>query len=124
MRKTYESREDYLETIFILKQKHQNVRSIDIVNELGYSKPSISRAMGILRKAKYITIDNNGYIDFTDQGLKKAKAIYEKHMIVKKFLLSLGVSEDTAETDACRIEHIISDETFSQIKDYIKKKDN
>lgn len=114
--RTNESRENYLETILILTRRHENVRSIDIANELGYSKPSISRAMKILRKHGYIIIDENGYISLTEIGLNKAKQILEKHLTIKKFLMQLGVDEKTAEIDACRIEHIISPITFERIK--------
>jgi len=121
MKKTNESREDYLETILILTQKHQYVRSIDIANELGYSKPSISRAMGILKSQGLIKINHQGYITLTELGQVKAEEIFERHLIIKKFLLSLGIDEETSELDACRIEHIISNETFSKIKAQVEK---
>ncbi|WP_024832685.1 metal-dependent transcriptional regulator [Ruminiclostridium josui] len=122
MVKLQESGENYLETILILKNKNGNVRSIDIANELGYTKPSISRAMAILKNAKYITIDeNSGYISLTDSGYNIAKAMYERHEILSRYLISLGVSPETAAQDACRIEHVISQETFEKIKENANK---
>lgn len=116
MNKT-ESREDYLETILLLMKKNGGVRSIDIANELNYSKASISRAMGILRDNNYIVVDKNGQISFTEEGMARAEAVYERHTILKSFLeKSLGVSGETAERDACKIEHILSDESFEKIK--------
>ncbi len=118
MNKT-ESREDYLETILLLMKKMGNVRSIDIANELGYSKPSISRAVGILKESGYITVDSSGHISFTGEGLKIAEAIYERHTTIKKFFVDvLGVSEETAEQDACKIEHILSDESYEKLKKF------
>lgn len=117
-----ESREDYLETILLLMKKNGSVRSIDIANELNYSKPSISRAVGILKANNYINVDSNGQITFTGIGLKHAESVYEKHTNIKKFLMSaLKVSADNAEIDACKIEHIISEETYDKIKDYVEK---
>lgn len=117
-----ESREDYLETILLLMKRNGNVRSIDIANELNYSKASISRAVGILKANNYINVDVNGQITFTGLGLQRAEAIYEKHTNIKKFLISvLNVCPDTAEADACKIEHIISEETYGKIKDYVEK---
>ncbi len=117
MTKLQESGENYLETILILKNKNGNVRSIDIANELGYTKPSISRAMTILKNAEYITIDDStGYISLTDSGYNIAKTMYERHEILSSYLISIGVSPETATQDACRIEHVISQETFEKIK--------
>ncbi len=117
MFKLQESGENYLETILILKNRNGNVRSIDIANELGYTKPSISRAMTILKNAEYITIDDNtGFITLTDAGYNIAKALYERHEILSGYLISIGVSPETAAQDACRIEHVISQETFEKIK--------
>jgi len=117
-----ESGENYLETILLLKQRNGKVRSIDIATELNYSKPSISRAMGILKESGYITIDQSGYIDFTDRGQAKADEIYERHRIIRHFLATTtGVDLKTADEDACRIEHIISQEGFQKIKDYVAK---
>ncbi len=116
-----ESGEDYLETILILQGKTGFVRSIDIANELGYSKPSISRAVGILRSDGYITVEPNGQIILTETGLAKAEQVYERHVLIRSFLMEdLGVSAENAEEDACRMEHILSEETFSKLKEFIK----
>ncbi|MDO4926250.1 MAG: metal-dependent transcriptional regulator [Turicibacter sp.] len=120
--KLQESGENYLETILILSQKNGSVRSIDIANELNYSKPSISRAMGILKKAGLITIEKNGQINLTEIGHEKATAIYERHCLIKEFLIqTLQIDEELADKDACRIEHVISVETFERMKDVLKK---
>ncbi len=119
-----ESGENYLETILILKNRSDAVRSIDIANELGFSKPSISRAMGILKDGGLITIDGSGFIDFTDEGRAKAEAVYERHRIITRFLTdTLGVDEATASADACRIEHVISQTSFEQMRKFTKKSD-
>lgn len=119
--KIYESGENYLETILMLQRKNGKVRSIDIVNTMGFSKPSISRAMTILKQGGLITIDKKGYIDLTVEGLAKAESVLERHIIITKFLTEhLGVSKENAEIDACRIEHVISEETFEKIKEHIK----
>jgi Mn-dependent transcriptional regulator len=116
----YESGEMYLETIYVLKNKNGSVRSIDIAKELEYSKPSVSRGVGILKKERYITIDENGYIDLTDKGLVKAKNVFEKHQILTDFLIkTANVSKEIAEEDACKMEHIVSEETFQGIKKYL-----
>ncbi|MGL5972853.1 MAG: metal-dependent transcriptional regulator [Oscillospiraceae bacterium] len=118
----YESGEDYLETILTLKKKKEYVRSIDIANEFGYSKASISRAMGVLKDTGYIFMDENNYIEFTEKGLIKATQILERHNLIFSFLKDvLGVNEDIADKDACKIEHIISDETFIKLKEHIQK---
>ena len=114
--KNHESAENYLETIFFLEKKLNRVRSIDIANELNYSKPSVSRALGILKKGEFITVDENGYISFTDMGREHALTIKERHDVLTKIFVELGVSEETAAEDACKIEHVISDETFDAIK--------
>ena len=120
--KIQESGENYLETILRLKNRQGNVRSIDLAVELNYSKPSISRAVALLKKAGYLTVDETGYIELTAAGLDKANSVYEKHTIIKSFLVEvLGVNDETAENDACRIEHIISDESFGAMKNYLKK---
>lgn len=113
-----ESGEMYLETIYVLNKKSGGVRSIDISEHMGYSKPSVSRAVGILKDGGYITIDQKGYIDLTEDGKELAMKIYERHTVLTKVLASLGVDEKTASEDACRIEHVISDDTFSAIKKY------
>ena len=112
----HESGEDYLETILILHNKTGYVRSIDIATELGYSKPSVSRAMGILKANGYITVEPSGQIVLTDEGRKKAESVYHRHLVITDFLEGLGVSRENAELDACKIEHIISEETFARIK--------
>ena len=114
-----ESGEMYLETIYLLSLKNEHVRSLDIAKGMGFSKPSVSRAVHILEDNDYITIDTNGYIHLTDKGYNHAKNIYERHTVLTKMLTSLGVEEKTAEEDACKIEHVISGETFSAIKKHI-----
>lgn len=119
----YESGENYLETILILSNRTGNVRSIDIARELNFSKPSVSRAVGVLREDGYISINEDGYITFTDKGRALATSIYERHNILTEFLQKVaGVSPQTAEEDACRIEHYISEETFKGIKKFMKNK--
>ncbi|MGP1418834.1 MAG: metal-dependent transcriptional regulator [Sphaerochaetaceae bacterium] len=111
-----ESGEMYLETILILSKKGQEVRSIDISEYMKYSKPSVSRAMGLLKKRGLITIDTQGAIRLTKSGLSKASGIYERHTTISAILEKIGVSKETAAEDACRVEHYISDETFSALK--------
>lgn len=121
--KLLESGENYLETILMLTQRIGNVRSIDIASELGYSKPSVSRAVGILKQAGYITVDNLGHIRLTELGRIRACEIYDRHVAITSFLTDkLGLSHEIAEADACRIEHIISEETFSAIKAALAQK--
>ena len=115
-----ESAENYLETILILKNKNGAVRSIDIANELGFSKPSVSVAMKNLRENGYIEVDSSGYITLLDSGRQIAEKIYERHTTLSKWLVSLGVDAKTAAEDACRIEHIISSESFEAIKKIAK----
>ncbi len=115
----YESGEDYLETILLLHKKTGFVRSIDIANELSYSKPSISRAMNILKENGLITVESGGQIILTEQGRAKAEAVYERHVVIKEFLENvLKVSAETASHDACKIEHIISDESYQKLKEF------
>ena len=111
-----ESAEMYLETILVLSKKQENVRSIDIAKHMNFSKPSVSRAMKNLKNDGYIDMNSEGYISLTDKGLKIAEKIYERHEVLTNFFIKLGVSDTTAEDDACRIEHVISDETFNIIK--------
>ena len=111
----HESSEDYLEAILVLGAKNESVRSIDIAKHLGYSKPSVSRAMKLLRENGYIQTDNNGNIRLTPEGHAIAGRIYEKHQKLAVFLMRLGVREDTAFKDACKIEHDISEESFDAI---------
>jgi len=103
------SGEMYLETIFVLSQKKSSVRSIDIAEHMNYSKPSVSRAVGNLKRANYISVDKDGYITLTDDGLALAQKIYERHTILSKVLMMLGIDEETASEDACKIEHVISE---------------
>lgn len=114
--RTGESREDYLETILILKRDKGLVRSVDIANHLGFTKPSVSRAMSLLREAKLVAMDKEGWIEFTAAGQALAEQVYDRHVTLTRFLMGLGVSEATAEEDACRMEHVISPETFERIK--------
>ena len=112
----HESGEMYLEAILVLTRKNGFVRSIDISEYLGYSKPSVSRAMGILRSGDYIRVEKDGCITLTDTGLEIAEKIYERHTVMSRLLMRLGVSEETAVADACKLEHAISDESFEAIK--------
>ncbi len=122
--KIQESSEDYLETILMLSQTNPYVRSIDIVNELGFSKPSVSVAMKKLRENGQIIMDDNGYITLTEAGMAIASKVYERHMLLTKVFELLGVNEQTASDDACRVEHVISDETFDRIKEYMTKNES
>lgn len=117
----HESGQMYLESILVLQKKNGSVRSIDIVEHMGYSKPSVSRAVGILKNGEYITVDKNGYITLTEKGKNEAEKIYERHGVIAKILVNIGVSEKTATEDACKIEHVISDESIEAIKRYITK---
>ncbi|MBQ1950726.1 MAG: metal-dependent transcriptional regulator [Clostridia bacterium] len=116
-----ESGEMYLETIYVLTQKSPHVRSIDVGEHMGYSKPSVSRAVGLLKKGGYITVDDAGYIHLTQDGQVVAKRIYERHTILTKMLVSLGIDAEIASEDACRIEHVISDNSFQAIKNHLEK---
>ena len=118
--KTHESAENYLETILVLGQRNGNVRSIDIANELGFSKPSVSVAMKNLRNQGHVQVDENGSITLTESGRAIAETIYERHTLISQWLITLGVSEKTAMEDACRIEHVISAESFAAIKAHVK----
>ncbi len=111
-----ESGEMYLETIFVLSKEISNVRSIDICEYMGYSKPSVSRAVGLLKNGGYILVDKDGYITLTPEGLEIAENIYERHNILTDILTYLGVDKQIASEDACRIEHVISNETFEALK--------
>ena len=117
----HESGEMYLETIYILTQRSDSVRSIDVGEYMGYSKPSVSRAVGLLKKDGYIVIDEKGYINLTETGRQKAEQIYERHLILTSLFQNLGVDEKTASEDACRIEHYLSDKTFNAIKAHMNK---
>ena len=115
----HESGEMYLETIHVLLKKNGTVRSIDISEHMGYSKPSVSRAVGLLKKGGYILVDPEGYITLTPAGLEVAQKIYERHTLLSRMLEALGVSPETAAEDACRLEHAISDESFGAIKKFM-----
>ncbi len=116
-----ESGEMYLETVLVLTKKIGAVRSIDISEYMGYSKPSVSRAVGLLKSGGYLNVDKNGYLTLTDEGMNVAGKIYERHTVITNFLVSLGVSEETATEDACKIEHHISDESLNAIKKFTEK---
>ena len=115
-----ESGEMYLETILILSRKSQFVRSIDISEYMNFSKPSVSRAIGLLKEGGYITVDGSGYISLTDAGEEIAGKIYERHNVLTEFLKEIGVGDETAAADACKIEHNICDETFEALKKHMK----
>ncbi len=116
--KIQESAEDYLEAILFLGKSHEHVRSIDVVHHLGLSKPSVSVYLKNLRVNGYINVDEKGYLSLTDEGLKIASKIYERHETLAHLFMSLGVDEATAYEDACRIEHDLSDETFQALKNH------
>ncbi|MBQ7660856.1 MAG: metal-dependent transcriptional regulator [Clostridia bacterium] len=116
-----ESGEMYLETIYILSQTSKAVRGVDIGAYMGFSKPSVSRALGILKKDGLVMSDAQGYVKLTDAGEQRAKHIYERHLLLTQMLVDLGVDEKVAAEDACRIEHYLSDETFAAIKAHAKK---
>ena len=116
----HESAEMYLETIYVLSQKG-TVRSIDVAEEMGYSKPSVSRAVGLLKKGGYLTVDGTGGLVLTEMGVEKAKSVFERHTVLTDFLIGLGISDETASDDACKIEHVISAETLDAIKKFTEK---
>lgn len=118
--KIQESAENYLEAILMLHQKQGAVRSIDVVNELNFSKPSVSVAMKKLRENGYIEMDRSGYIELTDKGQAIAAKVYEKHRFLTQLLMKIGVDEKVAREDACRMEHVISSESFEKLKDLAK----
>lgn len=113
-----ESGEMYLETIYILSRSSAAVRSIDVSEYMGFSKPSVSRAVGILKQGGYLLMDKDGHLSLTESGLEVARKIYERHTMLTDFLIRLGVSKDTAVEDACKMEHVISDETFEALKQH------
>ena len=115
----HESGQMYLETILVLSKTLTSVRSIDIVEHMGYSKPSVSRAMGLLKNGGFIRMDEAGYITLTDEGREVAETIYERHTILTEALVRLGVDQKTASEDACKIEHAISDRSIEAIKQYL-----
>ena len=114
-----ESGEMYLETILVLSQRQRYVRSIDVADYMGYSKPSVSRAVSLLKQGEYITVDREGFLYLTDAGREVAEKIYERHTLLTQLLISIGVDPATAEEDACRVEHDISDETFAKLKEHV-----
>lgn len=116
-----ESGEMYLETILILSREKGSVRSIDISEHMGYSKPSVSRAVGLLKSGNYITVEDDGHILLTDEGRQIAEKIMSRHTLLTRMLESLGVSRETAAADACKMEHVISDETFEAIKNHMQQ---
>ena len=116
-----ESGEMYLETIYVLSQKSASVRAIDVGESMGFSKPSVSRAISLLKKDELVTTDELGYLKLTEAGEKRAKQIYERHTILTALFIRLGVDEKTAADDACRIEHYISEETFRAVKDHLSR---
>ncbi len=116
-----ESGEMYLETIHILSKKLGCVRSVDVGEYMGYSKPSVSRAIGLLKNGGYVIMDDDGHLHLTDVGLEVAHKIYDRHQLLANVLVAIGVSEDTASEDACRIEHVISDETYHALKEFYER---
>lgn len=116
-----ESGEMYLETILVLSKKNQFVRSIDVGEYMGYSKPSVSRAIGLLKKGGYVTADSDGHLSLTDEGRELAEKIYSRHNVLTRFLVSLGVPEEAASEDACKMEHVISDESMEAIEKFINR---
>ena len=117
----HESGEMYLETIHVLYKKNGRVRSIDVSEYMGYSKPSVSRAVGLLKKGGYILVDKEGYITLTESGLSVAEKIYERHTLLTNLLVRLGVRPEIASEDACKLEHAISDDSFEAIKNHLKQ---
>ena len=117
----HESAEMYLETIYELSQKQPSVRSIDVAETMGYSKPSVSRAVGLLKQGGYLLMDKDGFLTLTESGTAIAQKIYERHNVLAKALMAMGVSKEAATEDACKIEHVISDETFDAIKAHLDK---
>lgn len=116
-----ESGEMYLETIYVLTKNSDSVRSIDVCEHMGYSKPSVSRAIGLLKNGGYVTVDGEGHLSLTAEGKEIAEKIYERHTMLTQFLMSLGVGRDVASEDACKMEHVISDDSFDAIKNFVEK---
>lgn len=114
-----ESGEMYLETIYLLSKEKTAVRSIDVAEEMGYSKPSVSRAVGLLKNGGFLTVDENGYLKLTEIGITVAERTYERHRVLTGFFVKLGVNPEVASEDACKIEHVISNETFDAIKAHV-----
>lgn len=120
----HESGEMYLETIFILSKKVKDVRSLDVAEYMGFSKPSVSRAVGLLKSGGYIVVDGDGYITLTDAGMDVAQKMYERHTLLTKFLVQLGVDKKTTAEDACKMEHDISEKSFEAIKKHAAERKN
>lgn len=116
-----ESGEMYLETIYLLSQKNPFVRSIDVGESMGFSKPSVSRAVGLLKSGGYVTADDDGYLSLTEAGIQVAQKMYERHTLLTQYFIHLGVDEKTASQDACRIEHVISEQSFEAIKQHVNQ---
>lgn len=114
-----ESGEMYLETIYVLSQKYKDVRAIDVGEYMGYSKPSVSRAVSLLKSGGYLVADELGHLSLTEAGTEVAEKIYERHTLLTRYLRMLGVGAETAAEDACKMEHIISDESFNAIKNHV-----
>ena len=112
----HESGQMYLEAIYVLLQKNEKIRAIDVGAYLGYTKPSVSRAVGLLKNSEHISVDSEGYITMTQKGEEFAAKLYERHTVLTNMLMALGIDEETASEDACRIEHVISDKSFSALK--------
>ena len=120
--KIHASGEDYLEAVLILQKKQGMVRSIDLARHMGFSKPSISHAVGVLKNGSFLTVDEDGYFHLTEDGREVAEKIYERHQFFTEQLVAVGVDRETAERDACRIEHVISEEAFEKLKTSVEKK--
>ncbi|MBO4895043.1 MAG: metal-dependent transcriptional regulator [Clostridia bacterium] len=119
--KIHESGQDYLEAILILSQKDAPVRSIDVAKQLGVTKPSVSRAVSLLKNGKFVNMADDGTLTLTENGLKIAESMYERHRFFTDLLTSLGVNEETAAIDACRIEHVVSEESFTKLREHFQK---
>ena len=117
----HESAEMYLETIYLLTRHSNSVRSIDVAEHMGYSKPSVSRAVGLLKQGGYVVTDKDGFLSLTEQGINAATLIFERHTVLTRLLTTIGVDDATASEDACRIEHVISDETLEAIKRFLQQ---
>ena len=117
----HESGEMYIETIYVLSRRNAAVRAIDVGEEMGFSKPSVSRALGLLKEGGYVTVSREGHIKLTEAGIEVAEKIYARHELLSRFLMSIGVDEETAAEDACKMEHAISDVSFEAMKRYLEK---
>lgn len=122
--KIYASGEDYLEAVLVLQKEKDMVRSVDLARHMGFSKPSISHAVGVLKNGGFLTVDEDGYLHLTEDGREVAEKIYERHQFFTEQLVAVGVDRETAERDACRIEHAISEETFQKLKASVEKQSN